>query len=315
MIIIASSGSTARTSRYIHHKDTVYATRSLVLESGDCCFCTCDSIIPQFAYLDDENDTLKNDWFSWIIKIPLNCTVEGTLTNLDSETDYLITNQTYGDFYDVDELKDNVWAFRVRWHKVADLLGFGNYKFNITVKDVSNNIIFDKDYPKFDLKPYSCDSAHNTIRIETLNTGYIEGGFDYRGITTTTTGGFGATSVKGWAQQVRWYGRIEVTGHPTQIDNLTDNYRNLLQVQTQIQNEYNLRLEFITTNISNQIIFDYLLSDYILISDYNANNVDEYKNIKVSLLNVESPQPFKNKTVLYNLKFVDYKQNNLKRFY
>jgi len=164
--------------------------------------------------------------------------------------------------------------------------------------------------------PYTCDAAHGTVRIETYNSGYIEGGFDYRNLSY---GGVPGTheygKPKGWGQQIRWYGRLTNTNIPVQIDNLSDNYRNLLQVQTMLSNEWNLRLDFIQSDISDQMIYDNLLADYILLSDYNANNVKDYKNLKVSLLNVENPESFLNKSQNFNIKFVDYKQNLLKRFY
>jgi len=316
MIIIAASGATLRTNHYIHHRDQVVATSSMLSNvDTDCCFCSCESVIPAFAYLDDEDNADKNDIYSWILKVPDNCTVVATLTNLDTGTEYVITDQTYGNFYDVNELKDNVWGFVIHWVKVADLIGFGNYQLNIETSNATPTVLSSTDSPKFQLMPYTCESAHNTVRIQTVNTGYIEGGFDYRGIIILNPFGGLIKGIEGWVKQVRWWGRIDVIAHPVQIDNLSDNYRNLLQVQTQIETEYNLRLEFIPTDVSNQIIYDYLLSDYLLISDYNANNIDSYKNKKVSLLNIDNPQPFLNKTVLYNIKFVNFTQNNLKRFY
>lgn len=317
MITIAASGATLRTNHYIHHKDTVQATTSLVSDGVDCCWCSCETVIPAFADLDNPDDTSKNDFFSWILKVPRNVTVTATLTNLDSGTDYVISDNTYGKFYDVDELKDNVWGFILDWQLVADLIGFGNYQMNISVQSgFSSNIIFDKDYPPFFLLPYSCQAAHNTVRIESHNSGYIEGGFDYRDIDITdNAGGVSAQKEPYWKQQIRWYGRFDITEHPVQTDNIYDNYRNLEQVQTQIEDGYNLRLEFIKTDISKQIIYDNLLADYLLISDYNANSVDTYRDVKVSLASIDNPQPLKNRTLLYNIKFVNYKQNRLKRHY
>lgn len=315
MIEIAASGITLRTNRYLHHKKQVVSTKSLVTEAGDCCWCSCETEIPAFADLTAEEDKYKNDVFSWILKVPDGCTVTATLTNLETLTEYVISDNTYGDLYDVGDLKDNVWGFIIKWYNVAGLIGFGTYTLTISVSNATPTEIFNKTYAKFRVLPYSCQAAHGTVRIETINTGYIEGGFDYRDIIISPAYPSVVRGVKGWLQQIRYWGRLDITAMPTQIDNIYDNYRNLTQVQTQIQNEWNLRLEFIKSDISKQIIYDNLLADYILVSDYNANSVDTYRDVKLSLISVENVQNFKNRSRQIEIKLADYKQNNLKRFY
>lgn len=314
MVEISATAGTARTNRLLHTKDQVTATRTLVNATSDCCWCSCDTEIPAFADLDNPTDRSKNDIFPWILDIPKSATVTATLTNLETGTTYAINDDTYGDLYPLDELRQYVWAFIIKWNNVADLIGFGTYSMNITVTGTVANELFNKDYPTFRLLPYSCDAVHNTVRIQTFNSGYIEGGFDYRGLSIVNP--YNADQIiNGWVQQIRYYGQVDLTGIPVQIDNLSDQYRNLLQVQTQIVNEYTLRLEFIKTDISKQIIYDNLLSDYILLSDYNANSVDTYRELKVSLVSIDAPENFKNRSQVFNIKFVDYKQNLLKRFY
>jgi len=316
MIVIAASGNPPRTQVSLHTRNQVLATESLNSLGTDCCFCSCTTEIPAFAYLTDTSDKEKNDYFSWIWKLPSNATAVLTLTNLDTETDYVITDDTYGKFYDIDALKNNVLGLVIEWWRVADGIGFGNYQLNLEVTNAALNVILDKDYPPFRLMPYNCENVHGTVRIETYNTGYIEGGFDYRNLDFGYPPGSKPYGVlPGWGQQIRYYGRLDKVDIPTEIDNIFDNQRNLNQVQTLIYDQWNLRLEFINSDISDQIIYDNLLADYVLLCDYNANNVADYKNIKVGLLNIETPQPFLNKTSLFNVKFVDYTQNKLKRYY
>ncbi len=316
MIILPAGGSPLRTEHYMHHRDTVQATNSLVEEGGgiDCCFCSCDTVIPAFVYLTDTADKLKNDFFQWILKVPQNNTVVATLTKVDTGVEYVITNNDFGNLYAVDALKDNVWGLVIQWRKVVQLHGFGNYQLNITVSNVIPNEIFNKDYPVFCVMPYSCESAHGTIRMETYQSGYIEGGFDYRNLNFGGPPNTQQANIQtGWGQQIRWYGRFWRLKPVVQTDNLYDNNRNLSQVQTQIEPAYQLRLEFIKADISDQVIYDNMLADYILMSDYNADAVKDYKNVKVSLEDIIDTEPFLNKTELYNIKFVPYKQNNLKR--
>lgn len=316
MIILPATGANPRTSHYWHTKASFKAVNDEVADVTECCFCSCETVIPAFAYLDDTNNKEFNDCFFWLLTVPTDATVVATLTNLDTATDYVITDNTYGILYDVDVLKDNTWAFIVKWANVATEIGYGNYQLNITVSDFNANEIFNKDYPKFKLLPYTCENAHGTVRIESWNSGYIEGGFDYRGISIDNpfTSSFGsARKLNTWIQQIRYYGRLTRDRLPTQTDNHWDNLRNLTQVQTQIQNGWNLRLDFIKADISYKIIYDNLLGDFLYLSDYNANNIAKFRDVKVSLEAPDDPQTFLDQTEVFNIKFVDYKQNLLKR--
>lgn len=322
MIEIAASGSPLRTNQYYHHVDTVAAIKSLQeSNTNDCCFCSCESVIPALA--DPDNITVhdRNDVYSWIFKIPSSATVTATLTNLDTGGTETISDNTYGNFYSTGTLKSQVWGFIIKWANVANLWGYGNYSMNITVLGVSSNTLLNKTYPTFRLMPYTCETAHGTVRIQTANSGYIESGFDYRDIfipnpyATDGNQPAEAAPVKGWIQQVRWYGRLTAPNRPVQIDNIFDTSRDLKQTQTQIEKGYNLRLDHIKDDVSDQIIEDYLLSDYILISDYNANNTKPYRDVKCSLESIDDPETFLDQTQAFNIKFVPYRQNGLKRYY
>lgn len=318
MITLSATGSNPRTSQYWHTKATVVASKSLSSLTGDCCYCSCDTELPVFAYLTDGNDKYKNDISSFLIKVPTDSTVTATLTHQTTGTAYVLTDNTYGFYYGVGQLKDDVFGFIVQWYSVADAIGFGDYVMNLTVENSNGDEIMNRDYPRFRLMPYSCESAHNTVRIESWNSGYIEGGFDYRDISIYnpfSTADTATRKLPYWIQQIRYYGRLEIVKLPTIIDNHWDNNRNLTQVQTQIQRGWNLRLDFMKSDVSNQVIYDNLLADFSLVSDYNADALEAYRDVKLSLESVDDPQPFLNKSSIFNIKFVDYKQDLLKRNY
>lgn len=317
MIILPATGTNLRTSQYWHTVREFKTIDGLLSTSDDCCFCVCETEIPVFAYLDDTSDKEKNDVYSWLLEVPTGAIVEATLRNESIETDYAISDDTYGLFYDVDVLKSNYWGFIVKWSNVATEAGYGEYSMTIVVKDMNSNVLKTYEFTHFRLLPYTCENAHGTVRIESWQSGYIEGGLDYRGISIDNpfTSSNSAKKINFWIHQIRYYGRFGVADYPTETDNHYDQLRNLTQVQTQVQSAWNLRLDFVKSDISTQLVFDRFLADFNLISDYNADSVDKNRSIKVSLVSVESPEDLKNKTRSLNVKFADYKQNILKRHF
>lgn len=309
-IKLTPSTSIAAPLEYLHTKDTVTAIKGLVLTSAGCCFSKYDLPMPAIADLVD-NTTYKNDFFSFILSTAINSTVTGTLIKINedgTETPYIITDQTYGDFYDLNVMKSGVWGFKLLWRNVAALLDFGKFKFNITVSNPFARSIYDETTPCFDLMPWSCETEHETVRIETGQSGYIEDGFDFRGLSYPPS----TTEIK-WAQQIRLYGKLNRT-FVTETDSIPDGKREERQIQTMNYQNWNLKLNFMSGSITNFLVKEMFLSNPIKLSDFNQFNVEEYRGIKVKYLSTEDPDKGdRNKREFYNVKFEDYKKANIKR--
>lgn len=306
---------TLNTEEYFSTKKQVTAIVNNVVIGSACCFLypNCDWTLPAIADLTD-TDAYKNDKVDFIIKIATNSTIVGTLIKIapdGTETDTIITNNDFGRFYALDVLKDDVWGFFLDWRLVASGLGFGKYKFNITVENSSANETFNEDSVCWQLVPYSCDNTHRTIRIETNQRGYFEGGFDYTGLSIPGGLRFNAP----WAQQIRLWGRFVREGRDLIVDNLVIKGRGQEMIQTKTFKRYKLELDTIPTKVSNHLIDDMLLAPDVRISDYNTNNIELYSRERVSLFELPDPkQETQNINEFYEIKFVEWKQDNVHRF-
>ena len=307
------------TREYFSTKRQVQAIESNTTLGSECCFLfpNCDWYLPAFADLTDI-DTYKNDLKDFIIKVADNTTVVGTLIKIapdGTETSTTIVDNTYGIFSPLGSLKANVWGFLLDWRLVASGLGFGRYKFNISVSNSTPTEIFNQDSVCFQLMPYSCENAHRTVRIETKQSGYFEGGFDYTGMVVPI-GNTGQNFRSGkWTQQLRLWGRFFREGRDLNIDNVVTEDRGQEMIQTQTIKRYLLKLDTVKAGISNHVIDDMLLAPEVRISDYNINNIEVYKSERVTLTGLNDPTitPL-NINEFYDINFAEWKQNNVHRF-
>lgn len=298
----------------LHTKDTVPAVIGSVVASASCCFCDCDLCLPAIADL-STNDEFKNDFYSFIISAPTTSTVTGTLIKIaqdGSETEIVITDQTYGDFFALGSARADVWAFKLLWKNVATLQGFGRYRFNIKTVQTAK-VIFEMDTPCFELAPWSCEAEHETVRIEVSQKGYIEDGFDFRGLTFITPGPSEGVPRTEWIQQIRLYGMLNRT-FVTETDTIPDTDRRERQIQTRNYRNWNLKLNWMPGIITEFVVNEMMLANPILLSDFNQFNVEKYRNQETKFLSVEDPEKgLYDDNEFYNIKLEDYRKATIKR--
>ncbi|GAG93507.1 unnamed protein product, partial [marine sediment metagenome] len=113
MIRVNPSTSSLNTREYFSTKFTKTAAPSLVLSAGSCCV-GCVSDLPAIANLTDPTDEVTNDKTDFILFVGKGATVVATLTNISpdgTETDYIITDDTYGNYFATGTLKGSYWGF------------------------------------------------------------------------------------------------------------------------------------------------------------------------------------------------------------
>lgn len=295
----------------VHTKDTINSIKGLVLSGSACIFGRCDICLPALADLVSDN-VYKNDFYTFILSTSTNSIVTGTLikTNSDgTETSIVIVDNTYGDFYPLGTLRSDVWGFKLKWKNVATLLGFGRYRFNITIENPFLRTVFNEDTPCFDLMPWSCENEHPTTRIEVAQKGYIEDGFDFRGLTFPPS----LTEIS-WQQQIRVYGELKRTGRTTETDGVEDNQRRDLQIQTRNFKNWDLRLDWMEGITSNFIIDEMCLASPIKVSSFNQFAVEDYRDVELKYLSSDDPEKITgDKHEFYIIKFEDYKKGTIKR--
>ncbi len=313
--------SNARTQEHLAHKDTILATKSPTTGAQECvsCFPNCSWTLPRFSHLRDESDTFKNDTDDFIISVPSGATVVGTLIQMHPDgttTENIITDDTLGLFYSTGTVKADVWGFQLKWFKVADIEGFGKYKFNITITNSAATEIFNEDSTCYQLQNWTCQAAHRTFKIQTQQSGYFEGGFDYTGLDYLLLLDNGkALQATTWPQEVRLWGVFYRDGFPQERDNIVTEERGAQLVQSKIWKRYKLKVDTIETKVSNRLILDMLQAPDVRITDQNTNNIEVYEAVRVDLVEVADPINFRlNKNEFLDFTFEDWQKDNVHRF-
>lgn len=308
MITLTPTNSYPATAEYLHTKHQFNTVKSLSIDPSACCFGDCQMPLPVFADLDNVSNTRNNDFSKWIFEVPTGSSVVCTLTNLNTSTDYVITDTTYGLFTDVGDIADRplVWCFILQWQKVADLISFGDYRINITIINESDTELFNQNSPCYRLQPFSCESAHNTIRLQVMQEGYNQSGFDWRGLT----GLYNLLK----PQQIRLWGSIDKTPITT-TDFIPNSSRADSHVQTEIHHEYELRLFYIDGSTYDGLVKNLLLEAVINVNSYGVFDSSIVNELQTTFLSVDKEaKDSNNKQERITVKLTDYKKDNLKRY-
>jgi len=312
-IKLTPSVSTPAVIEYLHTKDQVQSVNGLILSTSLCCYCKCDVCLPALADLSD-SDVYKNDFYPFILSSPLGTTVTGTLIKIDPngvETNIVIVDNTYGTFYDSGYFdRAEVWGFVLDWRKVATVSGFGRYRFNITIKNSSSTVIYNEDSPCFELQPWSCETEHSTVRLETTQQGYIHGGFDFRGLTPS---GSGQSRPLLWRQQIRLYGELS-RKFTTETDSIANNKYESRQIQTRIYKNWSLRLDWVPGKVTKFLTEEMLLSNPIKVSGFNQFSPEIWRDVQLKYLETGDPDKGEyNVYEFYTIEFEDFKKDKIKR--
>jgi hypothetical protein len=325
-IRVTPAASVSRTQEYLHTKDTVEAIKNPGFDASECCFCVpnCDWDWPVFALLADDTDHLKNDRSTFIFDIPSGGSITAKLIQLNPDNSVLkettIVDNTLGQLLPTGNVRANTWAFLLDWYKVANVEGFGRFKFNVTIDNSASTEIFNDYSVCYDLKPWTCANAHRTIKIQTEQSGSFEGGFDYSGLnwifTEPTDSIFlSGTTKTTWLQEVRLYGVFYRESFGQERDTLATADRGRQLVQSKIWNTYKLKLDTIPTKLSNYVIFDMLQAPEVYITDHNISNIDTYNRVRVNTQEIGDPVNFRlNKNEFIEITLEDWQQDNVHRF-
>lgn len=309
---------------YYSHVDQVSVIKTPEPSDNECdlCLVGCTKDIPAFAYLNDVSDTRRNDFSSFYEAVPVtNSMVVATLYKYNTDgttTTYAINDNTYGQFYNTNTIKDGIWAFILEWHKVASTLGFGKYKVEIEIYygfTEPQPLLRKVTTGCYNLRPYSCDAVHGTVRFTTEMSGYFQNGLDYRDLEIILTdiagGNLIATS---WPQQLRWYGKMKAEIPTYERDLITDKFYNEREIQSLIYDNYSVQLYHIQGNVSRPFLRNQFLAPVIFIDDYNINNQEVYINVRVNPTEIGDRKTFNlNKNEFFTLNFEEYNKGNIHR--
>ena len=276
------------------------------IQTNDICYCGLECEYVETVFATSTNEWWKNDKNSFLFrKYITSDTISLELWN-STEKIADITDNTYGDYYASFTNAPYVY-FVVDWQKVKNLEGYGYFRIKAVQNIIGTSTTFESHL--FRILPYSDILADKTVRIETYKTGnIISSPFDFSKMLTELPNGF--------YNSYRIRGQFGWRKPKIEIDNfLNQNYK-LKQIQDKITDEWTLETNLIPASVSNILIYDDLLANRVLITDYNLMNNEIYRRKEVYPTEISDATHYDmNRKQIFRIKFVNQIENNIKNNY
>jgi len=274
-------------------------------EENDICICDfikCEYVEKVFCDSLNPNDYWKNDQNEFLFRRLIN--TDSVFLELHKEGVKVddLDNDNYGTFFDgfpngTDEQKLYI-GYLIDWQKVYNVFGVGKYKIVANLTIIGN--LTTTEPRDFNLNIYSDIAAADTVRIESYQNGNILGNdFDFTGLN--------------WYQSLRIGGEF---GDPKPVFETTE-YVTSQHIRRQnkatMGREWSLNTKLINWEVAEKLVYNKLLGNEILITDYKVKAEALWRRVKVFMKDIEKPQIVNNPNRRYNINFVDEKQIFTKR--
>lgn len=264
-------------------------------------YCTCACEYEELVFGKAGGEFFENDITSLLFSKVLSGDTIVMKLYKNGELEDILNDNTYGIYYSTFTAQPLYVGYILEWEKVLTALGAGIYQ--IKIEKTLTGTLYESWTHKFCLKQYDQMFAHNTVRVETYQTGNIlSSDFDY---TDLVEGGWYAS------QRIRgkFWGKVP----KLTVDNYLDKDYKLLQIQDKITNEWTFETELIPSDVSNLLIYDQMLANTILMSDYSIYSEEVNYRIPVYISDITEKKSFsRNKNSKFIIKFADKYQNILK---
>jgi len=194
---------------------------------------------------------------------------------------------------------DNDYSgFLIYWFRVFALHGYGDYVISGT--QTINGFALPYTSHTFLCRAFNYDIAKGTVKIECVQNGYIESeDIDWTGIN--------------WYQSVRVFGKLTKGIPKLAQDNYLNSARNVVQIQDQIIDNYELELKPLPASIANFITYNNTLANTMLVSDYNPNS-EVYNRLDLAITEIAEYKSWAlQPNVRTTFKLADRVQNKIKR--
>jgi len=269
-------------------------------------FCICDFIQCKFAekvFADPSStDFWKNDKSEFLFKRIVPADTVAIELYLDGIKVADLNTSAEGTFFNGFPLGSSEQqlyvGYLIDWKLVQALYGFGEYQVKAQLNILGNPSTFESRY--FNLCLYNDIIAHETVRIESTQNGNIIGNqFDFT--------------------DLNWYGSVRIPavfGKPIPIYE-TDRYvtetRKKAQIQDKMSREWALTTKKISWEVANVLIYNKMLANEILMTDYNIYAESTWRRISVLPKELEKRDTSGHPDKLYNITFVDSNDYFIKR--
>jgi len=270
-------------------------------------FCICDYvpcvyIEKVFASQTSAGDFWKNDKSDFLFKrfVPVD-TVEMELHKDGEKVDDLI-DDTYGTYFDgflTGSSEQQLYkGYLLDWNLIQAAFGNGSYTLVAFLDVIGSQTEYNSR--TFNLFTFNDELAHDSVRIETVQNGNIIGSeFDFTDLD--------------------WYGSVRMPGkfgNPTPIyetDSYVTEQRVKRQIQDKMSREWELNTKLINYEVANVFLYNKLLANQILITDYNIFAESVWRRISVRPSEVDKPKIIGRPERYYTVKFVDERDKYIKR--
>jgi len=207
-----------------------------------------------------------------------------------------LNDATYGTFFNgfpSGSAEQQLYVgYLLDWDLVRALNGVGKYTVRANFNVIGNVSVVESRV--FNLKIYSDLAAHETVKIESTQNGNIIGNdFDFTDLQ--------------WKQFVRVPG---VFGNPTPTYE-EDRYER--QIKDTMSREWFLKTKKINFEVSQKLIYNKLLANEILITDYNIYAETIFRDIPVMPKDLSKVDTSGHPDKIYNVTFVDVQNKFQKR--
>lgn len=266
----------------------------------DFCFCDYDCDY-KATVLAGAND-YETDPTDFLIEIPdlVNGSFEIYLQNVLTGVETVVTDNTYGTYFALGYVAVNPTkgGYLFNWGLVRDTLGYGRYKVRIVQNFFGDSI--ETISNEFRVIPYSIESANNTVKIETVQNGCIQGGIDYTGLN--------------WVSSVRLNGWFYEIQPRTEIETFVSTNRSVKQIQETTVLRYQFDTKLASVDTIGPLKNDKLMADNIIITDYNVRSFEDLRQINVVRTEFEGFNTFRDsRKGVFSITFDEKKQDKIKR--
>ncbi len=213
-----------------------------------------------------------------------------------------LNDNTYGTFFNgfaSGSAEQQLYVgYLLEWDLVRALNGVGKYTVRVNTNVIGNSNV--EESRVFDLRIYSDLAAHQTVKIESTQNGNIIGNdLDYTDLN--------------WQQFVRVPG---VFGNPTptyEEDRYVTESHDKRQIKDTMSREWFLETKKINFEVAEKLIYNKLMANEILITDYNIYAESIFRDITVMTKDISKPDTSGNPDKIYNVTFVDVQNKFQKR--
>ncbi len=303
MIIIQAVNTTPHNIQSgIATKVTGKTIPSIVNNTNDVCICDYECEYEGTVFAEVGGEDYKNDKKEFLFRRLISSDSVAIMLFKNGIKIADLNDDTYGTFFNGfpngNSEQQLYVGYLLSWEEVYNLHGGGKYQIKADLQITGQNST--RESIKYNLMGYSDLAADRTVVINSVQNGNIlRSDFDFTDLM--------------WEQYSRFPGIFFEDSESFEKNAyLTQDYRQK-QIQDKIIENWTLTCDFIPRTVSENITKNALLSNQILITDYNILNEKILRQVSVYPESIEKTRFSDNTKSNYSIKFTSKDDNIIKR--